>query len=89
MKRRCTYKKSQAVLQQRKSYMWAQMNGTGPPVRMFSCSPTCSAAQAAVLYAGIKPGAVLLSDGYEPYNEIARTNRLVHLGCWTPATLPD
>lgn len=70
---------------QRKSYMWAQMNGTGPPVRMFSYSPTRSAAQAAVLYAGIKPGAVLMSDGYEPYNEIARTNQLVHLGCWAHA----
>jgi transposase len=50
---------------QRKSYMWAQMNGTGPPVRIFSYSPTRSAAQAAVLYAGIKPGAVLMSDVYE------------------------
>lgn len=38
-----------------------------------------------MLYAGIKPGAVLMSDGYEPYNEIARTNQLVHLGCWAHA----
>jgi len=60
---------------QRKSYMWAQMNGTGSPVRMFSYSPTPSAAQAAALYAGIKIGAVLMSDDYERYNEIARTNQ--------------
>ncbi|MDP9651875.1 hypothetical protein J2793_007350 [Paraburkholderia caledonica] len=52
---------------------------------MFSYSPTRSAAQAAVLYAGIKHGAVLMSDGYEPHNEIARTNQLVHLGCWARA----
>lgn len=45
---------------QRKSYMWVQMSGTGPPVRLFSYSPTRSTAQAAVLYAGIKPGAVLI-----------------------------
>jgi hypothetical protein len=25
------------------------------------------------------------SIGYEPYNEIARTNQLVHLGCWAHA----
>jgi transposase len=50
---------------QRKSYMWAQMSGTGPPVRLFSYSPTRSAAQAASLYAGIKPGSALMSDGYE------------------------
>ena len=58
---------------QRKSYMWAQMNGTGPPVRMFSYSPTRSAAQAAVLYAGIKPSAVLMSDVYErpPFAQVS------------------
>jgi transposase len=57
---------------QRKSYMWAQMSGTGPSVRLFSYSPTRSTAQAAALYAGIKPNAVLMTDGYEPYNNIAR-----------------
>ena len=23
-----------------------------------------------------------MTDGYEPYNAIAQTNGLVHLGCW-------
>lgn len=70
---------------QRKSYMWAQMSGTGPPVRLFSYSPTRCAAQAAALYAGIKPGAALMTDGYEPYNDVADKNQLVHLGCWAHA----
>jgi len=26
-----------------------------------------------------------MTDGYEPYNEIARANELVHLGCWAHA----
>lgn len=66
---------------QRKSYMWAQMSGTSPPVRSFSYSPTRSTAQAAALYVGIKPGAALLTDGYEPYNDVAANNQLAHLGC--------
>jgi transposase len=70
---------------QTKSYLWAQMNGTGPPVRLFSYRPSRSTATAAALYAGIKPGAVLMTDGYEPYNEVARANRLIHLGCWAHA----
>lgn len=70
---------------QTKSYLWAQMNGTGPPVRLFSYRPSRSTAAAAALYAGIKPGAVLMTDGYEPYNEVARTHELVHLGCWAHA----
>ncbi len=70
---------------QRKSYMWAQMSGTGPPVRLFSYSPTRSAAQAAELYAGIKPGTALMTDGYEPHNDVTDKNQLVHLGCWAHA----
>jgi transposase len=35
-----------------------------------------------VLYAGVHEGNVLLTDGFEPYNTIAATHRLVHLGCW-------
>jgi hypothetical protein len=34
------------------------------------------------LYAGMRDGAVLMSDGYEPYNAIATAHKLVHLGCW-------
>jgi transposase len=70
---------------QTKSYLWAQMNGTGPPVRLFSYAPTRSTAHALTLYAGSKPGAVLMTDGYEPYHEVARIHHLVHLGCWAHA----
>ncbi|EEL0142641.1 IS66 family transposase, partial [Salmonella enterica subsp. enterica serovar Montevideo] len=34
------------------------------------------------LYAGVRPGSVLMTDGYELYNGIARGHQLVHLGCW-------
>ena len=65
-----------------KSYLWAQMNGTGPPVRLFGYAPGRGGGQASQLYAGIRPGAALMTDGYEVYNGIAQTNALVHLGCW-------
>ena len=67
---------------QTKSYLWAQMNGAGPPVRLFGYAQGRGAAQAGQLYAGIRRGAVLMSDGYEVYNAIAATHGLVHLGCW-------
>jgi len=70
---------------QTKSYLWAQMNGTGPPVRLFSYAPGRGTAHASTLYAGMRPGAALMTDGYEPYNEVARANDLVHLGCWAHA----
>lgn len=53
---------------QTKSYVWAQMtdgsgkDGTGPPVRLFSYAPSRSAATAATLYAGVRKGAVLMTD---------------------------
>lgn len=37
------------------------------------------------MYAGIKAGAALMSDGYEVYNAIAAVNGLTHLGCWAHA----
>jgi transposase len=73
---------------QSKSFMWAQMTessgvaGTGPPIRLFAYSPSRSTQAAQNLYAGVREGAVLITDGYEVYNQIARTHRLVHLGCW-------
>jgi transposase len=67
---------------QTKSYLWAQMNGAGPPVRLFGYAPGRGGAQAADLYAGIRRGAVLMSNGYEVYNAIAAAHELVHLGCW-------
>lgn len=67
---------------QTKSYLWAQINGTGPPVRLFGYAPGRGGTHAANLYAGIRQGAVLMSDGYEVYNGIAASHGLVHLGCW-------
>ena len=67
---------------QTKSYLWAQMNGTGPPVRLFGYAPGRGGTHATNLYAGIRPGAVLMTDGYEVYNAVAQTNGLIHLGCW-------
>lgn len=76
---------------QTKSYMWAQMcersgmEGTGPPIRLFAYAPGRSTAAAQQLYAGMRAGGVLMTDGYEPYNAIAQTHGLVHLGCWAHA----
>lgn len=74
---------------QAKSYIWAQMtdgsgrDGTGPPIRLFAYSPSRSTKAAMELYAGIRPGAVLMTDGYEVYDTVAATHQLVHLACWT------
>ena len=70
------------------SYLWAQMNGTGPPVRLFAYAPGRSAVHADRLYAGIRAGATLISDGYEVYNGIAKAGGLTHLGCWVHARRP-
>lgn len=76
---------------QTRSYMWAQMtqgsgrDGRGPPIRLFTYAPSRSTKTALMLYAGMREGAVLMSDGYEVYNAVADAQRLVHLGCWTHA----
>lgn len=76
---------------QARSYLWAQMtdgsgrDGTGPPIRLFAYSASRSSQTAMALYAGMREGAVLMSDGYEVYNAVAQTHQLVHLGCWTHA----
>ena len=73
---------------QAKSYVWAQMtdgsgqDGTGPPIRLFTYAPSRSTKTAMQLYAGIRPGAVFMSDGYEVYDTVADAHQLVHLGCW-------
>ena len=73
---------------QTKSYMWAQMteasglDGTGPPIRLFAYSPSRSTQTARQLYAGLRKAGVLMTDGYEPYEAIAKEHDLVHLGCW-------
>lgn len=70
---------------QTKSYLWAQASGTGPPIRLFGYAPGRGAKQADALFAGIKPGGVLMSDGYEVYGGIAQVHGLTHLGCWAHA----
>lgn len=72
---------------QSKSYMWVQMTqgsgpeGTGPPIRLFGYGASRSTAAAQILYAGIRPGAVLMTDGYAVYDQITSAHQLVHLGC--------
>ncbi|CAD6561506.1 hypothetical protein LMG28727_07457 [Paraburkholderia kirstenboschensis] len=46
-----------------KSYVWAQMNGCGPPIRLFTYTPGRGAKHAAQLYAGVKPGTALMTVG--------------------------
>jgi hypothetical protein len=68
-----------------KSYLWAQMNATGPPVRLFTYTPSRGAAAGSSLYAGVARGSALMSDGYEVYDGIAREYGLVHLACFAHA----
>jgi transposase len=72
---------------QRKSYLWAQMSGgsqdTGPPIRLFTYSPSRSAQTVRELYEGAR--GALLTDGYEAYCALAHAQGLVHLGCWAHA----
>lgn len=70
---------------QNKSYLWAQMTGSGPPIRLFSYTPGRGGTHAQPLYEGIKPGAALMSDGYEVYNALAAARGAIHLGCWAHA----
>ena len=68
---------------QSKSWLWVQMSGTGPPVRLFTYAPSRSAETARDLYADTH--GALLTDGYEAYAQVAATLGLVHLGCWAHA----
>ena len=67
---------------QTKSYLWAQATGSGPPIRLFGYAPGRGGNHARDLYAGIKRGAALITDGYEVYGGIAEASGLTHLGCW-------
>ncbi len=64
------------------SYLWAQMSDSGVPIRCFTYTPGRGTKLADKLFAGIREGAVMMTDGYEPYNDIAQRHQLVHLGCW-------
>jgi transposase len=65
-----------------KSYLWAQMSGSGPPIHLFTYAASRSGATATELYRGIKAKSALVTDGYEPYERVADHFGLVHLGCW-------
>ena len=62
--------KEKGKVAQSKSYMWAQMtqasgaDGTGPPIRLFAYSPSRSTQAAQLLYAGMRGGSALMTDGY-------------------------
>lgn len=68
---------------QTKSYLWAQMSGSGPPIRLFTYAASRSAQTALQLYEGAR--GALLTDGYEAYASVAQACALVHLGCWAHA----
>ena len=68
-----------------KSYLWAQMSGSGPPIHLFTYAASRSGATATELYRGIKAQSALVTDGYETYGGVAVTFDLVHLGCWAHA----
>jgi transposase len=68
---------------QRKSYLWAQMTGAGPPIRLFSYRDSRSTKTALELYEGAR--GALVTDGYEVYGSVAHANGLTHLGCWAHA----
>ncbi|AME28360.1 hypothetical protein AXG89_31685 (plasmid) [Burkholderia sp. PAMC 26561] len=51
-----------------KSYLWSQMTDSGNPIRCFTYTPARGAHLAYKLFTGVHKGAVLMTDGYEPYN---------------------
>ena len=65
---------------QRKSYLWAQMSGSDPPIRLFTYAASRSAQTACQLFAGAH--GALITDGYEVYAKVAQSGGLLHLGCW-------
>lgn len=68
---------------QSKSWLWLQLTDDGPPIRLFSYSSSRSGKSARELYEGYS--GALMSDGYEPYAQVAAAASLIHLGCWVHA----
>lgn len=68
---------------QTKSYLWAQVSGSGPPIVLFGYAPSRSAQTAMDWYDGAQ--GVLMTDGYAAYDVVARRHQLIHLGCWAHA----
>ncbi len=61
------------------------MNGTGPPVRLFSYRAPRSAAIATELYASVGEACALMTDGYAAYDVFMPAHALTHLGYWAHA----
>lgn len=63
------------------SYMWVQTGGPpGRPVVLYDYDPSRSASVPTALLEGFK--GYLMTDGYDGYNEVARTDGIERLACW-------
>ena len=63
------------------SYMWVQTGGPpDKPVVLYDYDPSRSAAVPARLLEGFK--GYLMTDGYDGYNAVARTDGIERLACW-------
>jgi transposase len=63
------------------SYMWVQTGGPpGKPVVIYDYDPSRSGEVPARLLAGYR--GYLMTDGYEGYNKLAKTEGVEHLVCW-------
>ena len=66
------------------SYMWVQAGGPpGKPVVIYDYDPSRSGAVPTRLLSGYQ--GYLMTDGYEGYNALARTEGIEHLVCWAHA----
>lgn len=63
------------------SYMWVQTGGPpGKPVVIYDYDPSRSGEVPARLLAGYQ--GYLMTDGYDGYNQLAKTEGIEHLVCW-------
>ena len=69
---------------QSQSYMWIQRGGPpDKPIVYFHYDPSRAASVASRLLQGFS--GTLMSDGYEPYRQVAREESFTHLCCWAHA----
>ena len=63
------------------SYMWVGVGGPpGKPVVIYDYDPSRSGTVPARLLQGYQ--GYLMTDGYEGYNQLVRTEQIAHLVCW-------
>lgn len=66
------------------SYMWVQAGGPpGKPVVLYDYDPSRSGEVPMRLLQGYR--GYLMTDGYDGYNQLARSEGIEHLACWTHA----